>query len=129
MAEETLALIAAEAGDRFGTDRIRVLHRIGPLRVGDVSTAIATATPHREEGFGASRYVIEEIKKRLPVWKLERYVEGDSEWVEGRIPPVTVSGEEPSSEDPHGIDSDGPSGAVVSGGPGSRKDPGEEADS
>lgn len=88
MAEETLAVIAAEAGKRFGTDRVVVVHRVGVLRVGEVSTAIAVATPHREEGYGASRYIIEEIKKRLPVWKLEQYLDGDSGWVEGRIPPT-----------------------------------------
>lgn len=88
MAEETLARIAAEAEERFGTDRIVVLHRVGTLEVGEVSTAIAVATPHREEAFGASRYIIEEIKKRLPVWKLESYLEGDSEWVKGHVPRV-----------------------------------------
>jgi len=99
MAEETLALIAAEAGERFGTDRVAVLHRIGALGVGEVSTAIGVATPHREEGYGASRYIIEEIKKRLPVWKLERYADGDSGWVEGRIPPVEDGGREAAGPD------------------------------
>lgn len=88
MAEDTLNRIATEAGERFGTDRIVVLHRTGALQVGEVSTAIAVATPHREEAYGASRYIIEEIKKRLPVWKLEEYVEGERQWVEGTVPPV-----------------------------------------
>ena len=88
MAEETLARIAGEAEARFGTDRIVVLHRVGALVVGEVSTAIAVATPHREEAYGASRYIIEEIKKRLPVWKLEEYAEGEARWVEGRVPPA-----------------------------------------
>jgi molybdopterin synthase catalytic subunit len=88
MAEETLERIAGEAEQRFGTDRILVLHRVGALGVGEVSTAIAIATPHREEAYGASRYIIEEIKRRLPVWKLERYLEGDAGWVDGRVPPV-----------------------------------------
>lgn len=88
MAEETLERIAGEAEERFGTDRIRVLHRVGALEVGEVSTAIAVATPHREESYGASRYIIEEIKKRLPIWKHERYLEGDAAWVEGEVPEV-----------------------------------------
>lgn len=83
MAERTLAVIATEASDSFGTDRIRVLHRIGALKVGEVSTAIAVATPHRGEAYEASRYIIEELKKRLPIWKREHYVEGDSHWVGG----------------------------------------------
>lgn len=81
MAETTLAAIAAEASQRFGTDRITVLHRVGELGVGDVSTAIAVATPHRGEAYEASRYIIEELKHRLPIWKRERYLEGDSDWI------------------------------------------------
>jgi molybdopterin synthase catalytic subunit len=92
MAEETLARIAGEAGERFATDRIVVQHRIGALQVGEVSTAIAVATPHREEAYGASRYIIEEIKRRLPVWKLEEYVEGEARWLEGSVPPVAGDG-------------------------------------
>ena len=83
MAEKTLAAIAAEASHRFGTDRITVLHRVGELGVGDVSTAIAVATPHRGEAYEASRYIIEELKHRLPIWKRERYLEGDSDWIGG----------------------------------------------
>jgi len=86
MAEETLASIAREAGERFGTDRISVLHRVGALRVGEVSTAIGVATPHRSEAYGASRYIIEEIKKRLPVWKRESYSEGGDGWLTGTVP-------------------------------------------
>ena len=88
MAQEILGRIALEAEDRFSTDRVRVLHRIGALGVGDVSTAIAVATPHRAEAYEASRYIIEEIKKRLPVWKQERYEDGGEDWVEGTVPPA-----------------------------------------
>ncbi len=86
MGEEVLAAIAGEAEERFGTDRIHVYHRTGRLAVGEVSTVIAVATPHREEAYGASRYIIEEIKKRLPVWKKEKYVGGDTSWVKGHDP-------------------------------------------
>lgn len=88
MAESVLAEIAAEAATRLGTDRIVVAHRIGNLRVGEVSVAIAVSSPHRAEAYEASRYVIEEIKKRLPVWKEEHYAEGDARWLEGQVPPV-----------------------------------------
>ena len=81
MADRTLALIASEASHRWGTDRISVLHRVGELEVGDISTAIGVAAPHRGEAYEASRYIIEELKKRLPIWKREHFVEGDSEWV------------------------------------------------
>lgn len=86
MAERTLATIATEASRRFGTERIKVLHRIGSLSVGEVSTAIAVATPHRSAAYDASRYIIEELKQRLPVWKREHYVDGEARWVgENRI--------------------------------------------
>lgn len=89
MAEEVLAQIAGEAAERLGTDRVAVVHRIGALDVGEVSVAIAVSSPHRAEAFEASRYVIEEIKKRLPVWKKERYADGAEAWVEGAVPPGT----------------------------------------
>jgi len=53
-----------------------------------VSVAIAVSSPHRAESYEASRYVIEEIKKRLPIWKKEHYADGNHEWVKGTVPPV-----------------------------------------
>jgi molybdopterin synthase catalytic subunit len=83
MAEEVLGAIAREAADRLGTDRVAVIHRVGELEIGDVSVAIAVSSAHRAEAYDASRYVIEEIKRRLPVWKHERYIGGDAGWVRG----------------------------------------------
>ncbi len=88
MAEKVLGEIAAEAAARLGTDRIVVAHRIGELQIGEASVAIAVSSPHRAEAYEASRYVIEEIKKRLPVWKEEHYIEGDARWLDGQVPPV-----------------------------------------
>ena len=87
MATEVLREIALEASIPLGTDRIAVAHRFGELKIGDISVGIAVSSPHRSEAYEASRFVIEEIKKRLPVWKKEHYVDGVSEWVEGTIPP------------------------------------------
>lgn len=101
MGEEVLADIAGEAGERFGTDRIGLYHRTGVLAVGEVSTVIAVATPHREAAYRASRYIIEEIKKRLPVWKKERYVEGETRWLKGQVPPGSAEGERDAG-DPEG---------------------------
>lgn len=99
MATRVLAEIAGEAAERLGSDRVAVAHRVGELEIGDVSVAIAASSPHRAEAFDATRYVIEEIKKRLPVWKKEHYVESDSKWLDGTVPPV----ETPDTETPgHG---------------------------
>ena len=88
MAEPVLQAIASEAAKRAGTERIAVVHRIGELEIGDVSVAIAVSSPHRAEAFDAARFVIEQIKERLPVWKHEHYVEGDSAWLPGAVPPA-----------------------------------------
>jgi molybdopterin synthase catalytic subunit len=92
MASAVLADIAREAAQRLGTDRIAVEHRVGALSVGEPSVAIAVSSPHRAEAYEASRYVIEEIKKRLPVWKKERYADGREDWVEGTSPSGSVPG-------------------------------------
>lgn len=89
MASGVLREIADEAAEKLGTDRLSVVHRTGELAIGEVSVAIAVSSPHRAESYDASRYVIEEIKKRLPVWKKERYADGETSWVEGAVPPLS----------------------------------------
>jgi molybdopterin synthase catalytic subunit len=81
MADRELRSIVEEAMDRWSESDIVVEHRIGTLELGDVSVAIAAAHPHRGQAFEAARYVIEELKKRAPIWKREHYVTGRSEWV------------------------------------------------
>ena len=93
MATEVLRTIADEASALLGTGRLAVVHRVGVLEVGEVSVGIAVSSPHRAEGFEASRYVIEEIKKRLPIWKEEEYADGDRGWVAG-VTPAPSPGEE-----------------------------------
>jgi molybdopterin synthase catalytic subunit len=82
MAESELAAILAEARDRFGDAALVVEHRVGVLALGDVSVAIAAAHRHRASALDCTRFVIEEIKKRVPIWKLEHYVDGTREWVD-----------------------------------------------
>ena len=89
MSKQELKSIAAEAAERLGTDRLAVEHRTGELQIGEISVAIAVSSPHRAESFDATRYIIEEIKKRLPVWKKEYYEDGTDSWVEGTLPPGT----------------------------------------
>ena len=89
MARSVLLEIAGEAAGRLGTERVAGVHRVGELEIGEVSVAVAVSSPHRAEAYDASRYVIEEIKKRLPVWKEEHYTDGASKWGEGTVPPGT----------------------------------------
>lgn len=86
MAQKEMLRIADEAREAFGTGAIHVVHRVGRLDVGEASVAIAVASPHRAEAYEASRYVIEQLKQRVPVWKREGYVDGDTEWVPGFTP-------------------------------------------
>ena len=82
MAESEMAQILAEAEERFGVTSIVVEHRVGALALGDTSVAIAAAHAHRAPAIECTRFVIEEIKKRVPIWKLEHYVDGGREWVD-----------------------------------------------
>ena len=86
MAEKTLAEIVSEARERWEVGEVRVVHRIGRLEIGEASVAIAVASPHRDGAYQASRYVIEELKRRAPIWKREGYVDGESEWLPGTDP-------------------------------------------
>jgi len=81
MAEREMADIVREASERFATPDIVVEHRLGELTIGDASVAIAVAHPRRGAAYDASRYVIEQLKKRVPIWKLEHYLDGTREWV------------------------------------------------
>jgi molybdopterin synthase catalytic subunit len=81
MAERELAAIASECASAFGISQLVVEHRLGALELGETSIAIVVAHPHRAAAYEASRFVIEEVKRRLPIWKREGYVDGSSEWV------------------------------------------------
>jgi molybdopterin synthase catalytic subunit len=82
MAGKLLREITMEAQRKFGTGAIAIEHRLGALGLGDVSVAIAVAHPHRAPAFDAARYIIEELKKRVHIWKREHYSDGTREWVD-----------------------------------------------
>ena len=90
MAVAEMNRIVAEAVDRFAGVEVALEHRTGTLKVGDVSVAIACAHAHRSPALDATRYVIEELKKRVPIWKREHYLDGTSEWVDPSGHPVEV---------------------------------------
>jgi molybdopterin synthase catalytic subunit len=83
---ETLAVaegerILAEAVEKFGVNRVACVHRRGALDIGDLAVWVGVSADHRDEAFRACRYVIDEVKARLPIWKKEHYERGDSGWV------------------------------------------------
>jgi len=73
--------IIAEALQRFGVTDARCVHRTGGLKIGDMAVWVGASAPHRDEAFRACRYIIDEIKHRLPIWKKEHYVTGETRWV------------------------------------------------
>lgn len=85
MAEMQLAEIRDEAIAAYGVADIRIIHRFGELKVGDNIVLVAVSAGHRDEAFSACRYVIDELKKRVPIWKRE-YTAGGTRWVEGGRP-------------------------------------------
>ncbi|MGA8534601.1 MAG: molybdenum cofactor biosynthesis protein MoaE [Candidatus Tumulicola sp.] len=80
MAVAEFERIAGEARERFGDVRLAIAHRTGDLALGEIAVAITAAAAHRQAAFDACRYAIDEVKRRAPIWKKERYSDGVSEW-------------------------------------------------
>jgi molybdopterin/thiamine biosynthesis adenylyltransferase/molybdopterin synthase catalytic subunit/rhodanese-related sulfurtransferase len=73
--------IIAEAVERFGVEHAACVHRLGDLQLGEMAVWVGVSARHRQEAFLACRYIIDEVKHRVPIWKKEHYVNGDSGWV------------------------------------------------
>lgn len=76
MAERVLGTIADEVAERFGVVRLAIVHRLGPVPLGEISILVVAAAPHRDAAFAAARYAIDETKARAPIWKAERFRDG-----------------------------------------------------
>jgi molybdopterin synthase catalytic subunit len=84
MAEKSLELTEEDVKSRWPATRaVKIVHRLGGLRVGEVSVAVAVSSPHRAEAFEACRHAMERIKHETPIWKRERLADGREVWVEG----------------------------------------------
>ncbi len=82
MVEAEFGRLLADARTRWPEARLAVRHRLGRIPAGEASIAIAAAAPHRTQAFEACRFVIEEVKRRIPVWKKELRVNGTEVWVD-----------------------------------------------
>ena len=89
MVDAELIRILSEVRERWPQARAGVRHRIGMIPAGEASIAIVVAAPHRAQAFEACRYVIEEIKRRVPVWKRELRLDGTAVWVDPSGQPTT----------------------------------------
>jgi molybdopterin synthase catalytic subunit len=83
MAQETMAKIEAETIKRWNLKKFAAMHRIGNLKIGEISVAIAVSSEHRAEAFEAARYAIDGIKTEVPIWKKEMTGDKDAVWAEG----------------------------------------------
>jgi molybdopterin synthase catalytic subunit len=75
------ACIFAEAAERFSLLRSVGVHRIGSLHIGDLAVWVGVSAAHRGAAFDACRYLIDELKARVPIWKREHYVDGEAAWI------------------------------------------------
>lgn len=83
LAEKVLAEIEAEALEKFDVRRCRIQHRVGTLHLGEPSVLIVVRAAHRDGAYAASRYAIDEVKQRAPIWKEEHYASGESRYLDG----------------------------------------------
>ncbi len=81
VAEKEGAIIIDEAIEKFQVSHALCIHREGLLELSEVAVIVCVSSSHRGEAFDACRYIIDNIKTRLPIWKKEHYVSGVSEWV------------------------------------------------
>ena len=80
--------ILNEANQRFAIVAARCAHRVGSLAIGELAVWVGVSAGHRDAAFAACRYIIDEVKKRVPIWKNEHYADGESGWLHPDNTPV-----------------------------------------
>ncbi|MDR3635499.1 MAG: molybdenum cofactor biosynthesis protein MoaE [Isosphaeraceae bacterium] len=89
MAEKKMAELEAEARRRWPILDVALVHRVGPLELGEISVVVAVSCPHRHQAFDACRWLIDTLKEVVPIWKKEIWADGTEEWVHpGMVPPA-----------------------------------------
>jgi molybdopterin synthase catalytic subunit len=81
LAEKEGEKVTSEALEKFAVIDARCVHRIGDLGIGELAVWVGVSAAHRDAAFAACRYIIDEVKARVPIWKHERYAEGDAGWL------------------------------------------------
>ncbi len=85
LCQKEFEVILKEAKERFAIIDLRCFHRVGKLTIGEMAVWVGVIAAHRDDAFAACRYIIDEVKKRLPIWKKEYYVDGESGWVNCQV--------------------------------------------
>ena len=86
LAEKEGGLILSEARAKFAVLDVRAVHRTGVLALGELAVWVGVTSAHRDAAFAACRYVIDEAKTRVPIWKRERYADGSTTWINCAAP-------------------------------------------
>ncbi len=81
MAKKVMQEISEQAAQRWEVKKIGIVHRVGEIPLGEIAVWIGVSASHRGEAFAACQYMIDEIKKRVPIWKKETYKDGSETWV------------------------------------------------
>lgn len=96
---QAYAALAASEGDaildeavaRFAVREARCVHRVGSLAIGDLAVWVGVSADHRDAAFSACRWIIDEVKRRVPIWKNEHYLDGESGWLHPDDTPVDTT--------------------------------------
>lgn len=91
LAEGEGEAILAEATARFALRAARCVHRVGALAIGDMAVWVGVSADHRDAAFAACRWIIDEVKRRVPIWKNEHYADGESGWLHPDNAPADVT--------------------------------------
>jgi len=84
-----LATLERSACERFQLGHCAIVHRLGLVPVTEASVAVVTSAPHRGAAFDAARWVMDELKRSVPIWKKEHFDGGDAQWAKGHpLPPA-----------------------------------------
>lgn len=81
MAERTIERLIAEARAQWSLTAVKIQHRLGVVEAGQISVVVIAAAQHRALAYAASQFLIDQIKREVPIWKKERYDDGTSQWV------------------------------------------------
>jgi molybdopterin synthase catalytic subunit len=92
MAREALQQLERQARQRWPIEQCAIVHRVGDVPVGQASVVIAVSSPHRAAAFEAGQWLIDTLKHTVPIWKQERYADGDRQWQHPDSPPQSASG-------------------------------------
>ncbi|MBL8850329.1 MAG: molybdenum cofactor biosynthesis protein MoaE [Planctomycetaceae bacterium] len=86
MARDRMQALADDACVRWPVVAAAIVHRLGRMELGDISVAVAVSCPHRKDAFEAGRFLIDQLKAEVPIWKQENWADGSKEWVHPGAP-------------------------------------------